>query len=137
MSQSNLLENDIIGSIGRVNYNCTIVWRNGNLIMDEPTNIGGQDTGPDPYTTLLASLAGCTLSTLRMYINKKGWDISKIVVQLNMVQDTENGTTTTIKRNISFQEDIPLEQKERLLVIASKCPVSKILENKIIINTAV
>ena len=136
MSQSNLLENDLIGSIGTINYQCTIVWRNGTLIMDEPTNIGGQDTGPDPYTTLLASLAGCTLSTLRMYINRKGWDISKIVVQLNMVQDTENGITTTIKRNISFQEDIPLEQKERLLVIASKCPVSKILENKIIINTA-
>ena len=110
MSQSNLLENDLIGSIGTINYQCTIVWRNGTLIMDEPTNIGGQDTGPDPYTTLLASLAGCTLSTLRMYINRKGWDISKIVVQLNMVQDTENGITTTIKRNISFQEDIPLEQ---------------------------
>ena len=135
MSQNDLLEKDIVGSIGTEKYFCTITWRNGNLIMDEPTNVGGQDSGPDPYTTLLASLAGCTLSTLRMYIDRKGWDIPKIVVQLNMTQDTENGIITTIKRNISFEEAIPLEQKERLLVIASKCPVSKILENKILINT--
>ncbi len=135
MSQNDLLEKDIVGSIGTEKYFCTITWRNGNLIMDEPTNVGGQDSGPDPYTTLLASLAGCTLSTLRMYIDRKGWDIPKIVVQLNMTQDTENRIITTIKRNISFEEEIPLEQKERLLVIASKCPVSKILENKILINT--
>ena len=135
MSNNNLLEIDLNGSIGIQNYFCTITWRNGTLIMDEPTNIGGQDAGPDPYSTLLAALAGCTHSTLRMYIDRKGWGISKIVVQLNMTQDTENGITTTIKRNISFQEDIPLEQKERLLVIAGKCPVSKILENRIVINT--
>jgi putative redox protein len=54
-----------------------------------------------------------------------------------MTQAIENSITTTIKRNITFQDEIPLEQKERLLVIASKCPVSKILENKIIINTNV
>jgi len=135
MSQNDLLEKNIVGSIGTEKYFCTITWRNGNLIMDEPTNVGGQDSGPDPYTTLLASLAGCTLSTLRMYIDRKGWDIPKIVVQLNMTQDTENSIITTIKRNITFEEEIPLEQKERLLVIASKCPVSKILENKILINT--
>jgi putative redox protein len=130
-----MLENDLIGSIGTEKYCCTIIWRNGTLIMDEPTNIGGQDAGPDPYTTLLAALAGCTLSTLRMYIDRKGWNISKIVVELNMTQAIENSITTRIKRNITFQDDIPLEQKERLLVIASKCPVSKILENKIIIDT--
>lgn len=134
-SSSALLKNDIVGSIGSEKYICTITWRNGTIIMDEPTEIGGQDTGPDPYTTLLASLAGCTLSTLRMYISRKGWDIPEISVQLNMSQEKENGFTTTIKRAIFFSKDIPLEQKERLLVIAGKCPVSKILENNIIINT--
>lgn len=134
-SSSALLKNDIVGSIGSEKYICTITWRNGTIIMDEPTEIGGQDTGPDPYTTLLASLAGCTLSTLRMYISRKGWDIPEISVQLNMSQEKENGFTTTIKRAIFFSKEIPLEQKERLLVIAGKCPVSKILENNIIINT--
>ena len=137
MSQINILENDITGSIGTSNYICTINWRNGVIMMDEPTNIGGQDTGPDPYTTLLAALAGCTLSTLRMYIDRKGWVIPEISVRLNMSQDRENGFTTFIKREIYFSSDVPTEQKDRLLVIAGKCPVSKILENNIIINTTI
>lgn len=136
MSTNTLLENDIVGTIGKEKYICKIVWRNGTLIMDEPTNIHGTDSGPDPFTTLLASLAGCTLSTLRMYIDRKGWDIQEIKVQLNMSQDTENGLTTSIKRTISFANEVPEDQKARLLIIAGKCPVSKILENTIKINTA-
>ena len=135
MLQKTLLEQDIKGSIGTEKYTCEIVWRNGTLIMDEPTNIGGKDNGPDPYSTLLSALAGCTLSTLRMYIDRKGWDIPEISIRLNMTQETEKEITTTIKRLIFFPESISDEQKERLLYIAGKCPVSKILENNIIINT--
>jgi putative redox protein len=42
---------------------------------------------------------------------------------------------TTISRTITFSNNINEEQKERLLIIAEKCPVSKILKNKITINT--
>jgi putative redox protein len=130
-----LLENDIKGTIGIQKYQCTIEWRNGQMIMDEPVSSGGQDSGPDPYTTLLASLAGCTLATLRMYIDRKGWNIPEISVTLNLSQNQDNGLTTTIKRDIFFGEGIEHQVRERLLVIATKCPVSKILENKIIIQT--
>ena len=68
---NNLLEKDIVASIGEQKYFVEVIWRNGTLIMDEPESIEGKDLGPDPYTTLLASLAGCTLSTLRMYISRK------------------------------------------------------------------
>ncbi len=131
----NLLENDITATIGTQKYLCTVSWRNGTLLMDEPESIGGNDLGPDPYSTLLASLAGCTLSTLRMYIARKGWEIPEISIALNMSQENQNEVETTISRTISFSEEISEEQKERLLVIAEKCPVSKILKNKITINT--
>ncbi len=130
-----LLENPITGSIGIIKYRCTILWRNGALIMDEPINIAGGDTGPDPYSTLLASLAGCTLSTLRMYIDRKGWDIAEISVTLNMSQEKDTELITNITRDITFARGITDEQKERLVAIATKCPVSRILENKIIIHT--
>ncbi len=132
---ANLLEKDLIGTIGTQTYLCTIQWRNGTLIMDEPESIGGQDLGPDPYSTLLASLAGCTLSTLRMYINRKGWEIPEIKVSLNMSKNEDDELETIISRTIDFSNEISAEQKERLLLIAEKCPVSKILKNKITINT--
>jgi putative redox protein len=130
-----LLTNNIEGSIGTDKYLCTITWRNGTIVMDEPENIGGKDRGPDPYSTLLASLAGCTLSTLRMYIDRKGWDIPEISVSLNLAQELNEGLTTFIKRDINFATTVSEDQKQRLLIIATKCPISKILENKISIDT--
>jgi len=132
-----LLEQDIVGHIGTQKYLCTISWRNGTLLMDEPENVGGQNIGPDPFSTFLASLAGCTLSTLRMYIDRKGWDISEISISLNLTQENSGELQTTISREISFSKDVSLEIKERLLVIAEKCPVSKILKNQVIINTKI
>ncbi len=133
----NLLENDITGTIGTQKYLCTISWRNGKLLMDEPGNIGGNDLGPDPFSTLLASLAGCTLSTLRMYINRKGWDIPEINISLNLTQENEGELETTISKTITFSTAISAEQKERLLFIAEKCPISKILKNTINLKTTV
>ena len=132
---SQLLENDIIGQIGTQKYLCTISWRNGQLLMDEPEAVGGNDLGPDPYSTLLASLAGCTLSTLRMYIDRKGWTIPEIKIMINATQETSDTIATKISRDISFTGSITNEQKERLLFIADKCPVSKILKGNITINT--
>ena len=133
----NLLENNIEGSIGTQRYLCTISWRNGTLLMDEPENVGGQNIGPDPFSTFLASLAGCTLSTLRMYIDRKGWDIPEIHISLNLTQENNDNLLTTISREITFSKEVSREIKERLLIIAEKCPVSKILKNQVIINTKI
>ena len=132
---ANILENNIEGKIGTQNYLCTISWRNGVLLTDEPTTIGGQDKGPDPFSTLLASLGSCVLVTLRMYIDRKGWDMPEIFISLNMEQRMNPELETIISRDITFSKSITEEQRERLLVIADKCPISKILKNKVTINT--
>lgn len=131
------LEQNIEGKIGTQKYLCTISWRNGELLMDEPENIGGRDLGPDPFSTFLASLAGCTLSTLRMYIDRKGWDIPEIKISLNLAQQTGEELETTIFKAISFSGNVSHEQKERLLAISEKCPISKLLKGKININTTI
>jgi putative redox protein len=134
---ANLLENNVEGKIGTQKYLCTISWRNGTLLMDEPESVGGQNIGPDPFSTFLASLAGCTLSTLRMYIDRKGWDIPEINISLNLAQEMNPELETSISRTITFPTNISDEQRERLLLIAEKCPISKILKNKITINTTI
>ncbi len=133
----NLLENNIEGSIGTQKFLCTISWRNGTLLMDEPENVGGQNIGPDPFSTFLASLGGCTLSTLRMYIDRKGWDIPEIKISLNLAQEMNPDFETIITRTITFSNDVDEATRQRLLIIAEKCPVSKILKNKITIPTTI
>lgn len=132
------MEKPVQGTIGTTRYQCNIAWRNGTIISDEPVSAGGQDNGPDPYTLLLSSLASCTLITLRMYIDRKGWDIPFITVNTNLFQEMKEGKTTTIiDRDILFTGAVPEEQKLRLQEIAKHCPISKILENDIKVRTYV
>ena len=53
------------------------------------------------------------------------------------MQQDPNPLHTIIKREIIFPHLNVEEMKDRLLTIAKKCPVSKILENQITINTTV
>src|ERR1044072_8400942 len=126
------LQKPVHGAIGTTKYQCVIEWRNGQFIADEPVKNGGQDTGPDPFTLLLSSLATCTLVTLRMYIDRKGWNIPEIRVNVNMFQKKSGEDTTTfIDRDISFPSTVEPEQKNRLLEIAENCPCAKVLEGTV------
>jgi putative redox protein len=123
------LEEPVHGTIGKEKYQCKIEWRNGKFVADEPETLGGNDTGPDPYTLLLSSLASCKLITLRMYIDRKGWEIDRIAINANMYQETKDELTKSIiDCDILFLSPVSDEQKMKLLEIAGNCPVSKILQ---------
>ena len=130
------LEKPVHGTIGTAKYQCTIEWRNGQFIADEPTTTGGKDAGPDPYTLLLSSLASCTLMTVRMYIDRKGWDVAEIAVNVNLYQEMEGEKTVTyIDRDLIFLSPVSDEQKMRLQEIAIHCPISKMLQGEIKVRT--
>jgi putative redox protein len=132
------LEKPVKGTIGIEKYQCSIEWRNGKFISDEPVSGGGKDLGPDPYTLLLSSIASCVLVTLRMYIDRKNWDIPSLNINVNMYQETSNEITTTIiDRDLILGEAVPDDQKIKLQEIASHCPISKILEGNIKLRTFV
>ena len=107
-------------------------------MADEPESLSGKDLGPDPYTLLLSSLATCKLVTLRMYIDRKGWDVPRIAVNANMYQEIkDNVTHTIIDCDIVFPDPVEEEKKLRLQEIAKNCPVSKILEGDIKVRSFV
>ena len=108
------------------------------FVSDEPEEAGGEDLGPSPYELLLWALGSCTAMTLLMYARRKGWDLAEISVHLTHdrvhAEDSqdwegETGRVELIEREISVRGRLSEEQKERLLGIAQRCPVSKTLVN--------
>jgi putative redox protein len=100
-------------------------------IADEPIIIGGKDMGPSPGDYLCMSLASCKAITLRMYVQRKKWDIQNITVKVSLKRiDTEGVTSHTFYAQIIVDNSIPQEQKERLIYIAKACPISKLLSKQ-------
>jgi putative redox protein len=104
------------------------------VTTDEPASNGGGDTGPSPTTLLLASLAACTATTLRMYADRKTWTLGKVRVHLKLLR---TGSGERIERMISFEAALEPDQITRLLEIAEKTPVTKLLKAGVPIATRV
>ena len=104
------------------------------LTADEPASHGGGDAGPSPTGLVLAGLAGCTSITLRMYADRKGWQLGTVHVGLKLLR---TGAAERIERTISFGEPLKPEQVARLLEIADKTPVTKMLASGVPIATRV
>ena len=102
------------------------------LVADEPAALGGGDAGVTPYGLLLSSLAACTAITLRMYADRKGWELGTVRVDLVMTRD---GDVERIERTILVNPALTDEQRARLAEIAEKTPVTKTLRRATEITT--
>jgi putative redox protein len=110
--------------------------RDHPLAADEPTEKGGDDTGPSPQELLAASLASCTAITMEMYANRKGWDVGDVEVCCDYTA-AERGCPTRFNLVMRFPDTLSDEQVERLRVIAAKCPVHRTLEGEVMFDEKV
>jgi putative redox protein len=113
-----------------------IVSGHHRLTADEPAARGGSDSGAEPHELLLASLGACTSITLRMYAGRKGWELGKITVGLRYTAGAED-QRGHIDRRLSFSKSLTAEQVQRLLEIAGKTPITRLLMPGVTIETAV
>jgi putative redox protein len=132
------MSNSIITAITELDQSRykTKVFSDGHLVYaDEPESLGGTNEGMAPGALLLASLGSCTAITVRMYADRKEIPLETIKIALAICKEEEMSKETTITRKIEFTGELTQEQRERLMVIADKCPIHKLLTNPIKITT--
>ena len=126
------------------NFTTSIQTKKHSFIADEPESVGGNDFGPSPYDFLSAGLAACTVMTLKMYAERKKWDLQEVFVYITYSKkhsddlDIAVDTPTRfdhLKKKLKFIGNLDEKQRQRLKEIAAKCPVHKTLQSKIIIET--
>ena len=123
-------------SLGSTNYKTLVKVGGHEIIADEPADLGGGDEGATATHLLLASLGACTAATLRMYAERKGWEVGEINIAMDIEQENRNGTMhSQISRKITFGTEISTEQHQRMMIIADKCPIHKTLMGEMVIET--
>jgi putative redox protein len=109
---------------------------------DEPSENGGNDAGPESHELLLAALGSCASITVQMYADRKQWPLDSVHVRLFYVKvpaedqpDAKTEMVDGIEMEISCSGDLSQDQLHRLLEIAGKCPVHRMLTSRLQIQT--
>jgi putative redox protein len=104
-------------------YAVDICTGHHSFAADEPVRSGGRDTAANPTQLALGSLGACTAITLRMYAERKGWQIGPIQVRVQLIEENEQ---RRIERQIRVEGALEDEQRARLLEIAARTPVTRL-----------
>ena len=114
------------------------------LTADVPAAVGGADSGATPYDLLLAGLGACTAITVRMYAQRKGWPLRRVTVRVRHQRihatdclgcETTIGLVDRIERELEFDGELTADQRARLLDIAERCPVHRMLNSEVVVST--
>jgi putative redox protein len=123
--------------IKRENYKIEIKTPSGNLVVaDEPIEMGGKDLGFSPKELLASALAACTSATVKMYADRKGWDLQEVRIDVEL-EYIKAEIKTVINRKLEFIGNLDETQTSRLLAVANACPIHSILSNPIEINSQI
>lgn len=102
------------------------------ILSDISAKFGGTDVGPDPHELFQAALAACTIITVQMFADRHEWKLESADVKISIDKE---GPQSHLIREIAFKGDLSPEQITRLLEIADKCPIHKLMTSEISIST--
>lgn len=113
------------------------------FVLDEPVAAGGSAEGPTPYDMLASALGACTAMTLNYYAKREKIPLEGVDVTVThdrqYAQDcaecvTKAGYIHRFKVELKLLGPLDEPQRQRLLVIAGRCPVAKTLGSEIRID---
>ena len=128
----------VVVSIGTDHYETEVraIPTGHAFVADEPGSLGGTNKGPNPFDLLLASVGTCKVITCRMYADRKGWPVDRIVATVSLDRrlpddaassEAESDKRDFIDTEMQFVGDLDDDQRKRLLEISNKCPVHKMI----------
>jgi len=106
-------------------------------LSDVNQALGSGDQAPDPHDLLDSALAACTVLTLELYIRRRQMAVTGLKVRVDHTESrNEHGQVHyQLVRHVDIEGDITEADRAKLLDIANKCPIHRIMEGEIEVQT--
>lgn len=129
------------------NYQVTVTNGRHTWRADEPTEFGGDDTGPNPYDLLLGSLAACTAITLAFYARREDIELTSVSAEYSydrvhaddcaQCDEEHEGMIDRVTSRIFIDGNFDAATRQRLEEVAVRCPVHKTLAAGVVFDETV
>lgn len=129
------MKQKIRASIGLQKFKTEIQAKNHIIVADEPTEVGGQNLGFTPTELLESSLAACSAMTIRMYADRKEWDVQHININVGFKRNIQTHKVIFTKE-VEITGNLNEDQRLRLLEMGSNCPIEKMLKGEITVTSS-
>lgn len=124
MTSSKLPDSEtvLVAETGLGKYQVEARMGDATILIDEPKEVGGLGSGPNPYDLIAAAVGACTAMTVRLYASHKGWPLKRIETAVRHSR-TSLQAKDRFELTITVEGDLDQAQRARLLEIAERCPV--------------
>ena len=110
-----------------------------SILIDQPKEAGGTDTGPNPLQYFLLSVAGCMGAVGRIIANQKKLNVRHINVQVKGDLNTDGLLGKAVDGRVGFDSiavsvdidaDLSAQEKQAFLEeIEARCPIADNIVN--------
>ena len=108
-------------------YRQTLRIHPHTLYADVGTELGGDNSAPDPHDFYDAALASCKAITVMMYAKRKQLPLDYIDIVIERDNSREAQGVYVLNVTLSLLGQLTDEQKSQLAAIADKCPIHKLM----------
>jgi putative redox protein len=107
-----------------------VAVRRHRVRVDQPTEVGGEDTAPTPTELFVAALGTCVAFYAGQYLTRHGYsrDGLGVSVEYDMAHDRP-ARVTAVRMTVRVPAELPADRRPALRAVASHCTVHNSLVN--------
>ena len=105
------------------------------LIIDASKDDGGDGLGPNPTRTVEGALAACVVMTMFMYARRKKIPLENASVTVKRTPREDDHSPAQLEKKITLSGPLDEAQKARLVEIADRCPVHRMLTETVQVSS--
>ena len=110
-------------------YKVNAIYKGFTIRTDQPEDVGGENTAPEPFDMFLASIGTCSGVYVADFCNERNIPTENIGIIMSIDRDGETNMVTRVTINVSLPPEFPQKYLRAIEKAINMCTVKKHLQD--------